>query len=109
MKNRLTSLINKLTDDTVLQQWFSPLQTALDKTRYPDTVFGTLTMPAFLLLGCLRQLQSHLTLREQVQVLMHIDGADMAPLARSTWSDALASARRCNMTLIVWDRHPIAG
>lgn len=98
MKNRLTSLINKLTDDTVLQQWFSPLQTALDKTRYPDTVFGTLTMPAFLLLGCLRQLQSHLTLREQVQVLMHIDGADMAPLARSTWSDALASARRCSIT-----------
>jgi hypothetical protein len=95
MKNRLTSLINKLTEETVLKQWFGPMQFALDKVRYPDSVFGTLSMPAFLLLACLRQLQSHHTLREQVQALMHFDNAAMPPLARSTWSDALASPRRC--------------
>ena len=54
-------------------------------------------MPAFVLLGCLRQLQSHRTLREQVQTLMHFDDADIPPLARSTWSDALASSKRCHI------------
>ena len=97
MKNRLTSLINKLTAETVLKQWFSPMQSSLEKIRYRDTLFGTLTMPAFVLLGCLRQLQSHRTLREQVQTLMHFDDADIPPLARSTWSDALASSKRCHI------------
>jgi len=95
MKNRLTSLTNTLTQNTVLGQWFNPMQAALDKVRYPEKVFGTLTMPAFLLLGCLRQLQSHKTLREQVQSLKHLDNASMPPLARSTWSDAMASKKRC--------------
>ena len=63
----------------------------------PGKPFGTLTMPAFVLLGCLRQLQSHRTLREQVQTLMHFDDADIPPLARSTWSDALASSKRCHI------------
>lgn len=98
MKNRLASLIDCLTQDTVLEQWFSPMQTALDKVRYPEKVFGVLSMSSFLLLGGLRQLQSHRTLREQVQSLMHVDCDSKPPLARSTWSDALASKKRCHIT-----------
>jgi hypothetical protein len=97
MKNRLTTLTNALSQDTVLEHWFKPMQTALDKVRYPEKVFATLTMPAFLLLGCLRQLQSHHTLREQVQSLKHLDNAEKPPLASSTWSDALASKKRRNI------------
>ena len=97
MKNRLTPLIDDLTQETVLEQWFNPLQKALDKVRFPEKVFATLTMPAFLLLGCLRQLQSHDSLREQVQSLAHLSHAHSLPLARSTWSDALASKKRCNI------------
>ena len=94
MKNRLAPLIDALTQETVLEQWFSPLQKALDKVHYPEKVFGTLSMSAFLLLGCLRQLQSHKSLREQIQSLAHLSHAHQLPLARSTWSDALASKKR---------------
>ena len=97
MKNRLTPLIDELTKDTVLKQWFEPLQKALDKVRYSEQVFNTLSMPAFLLLGCLRQLQSNNSLREQVQSLAHLSHAHQPPLARSTWSDALASKKRCHI------------
>jgi hypothetical protein len=97
MKNRLTPLIDELTQDTVLEQWFRSLQQALDKMRYPEKVFDTLTMPAFLLLGCLRQLQSQDSLREQVQSLAHLNHTHQTPLARSTWSDALASKKRGNI------------
>ena len=97
MKNRLTPLIDELTQDTVLEQWFRPLQEALNKVRYPEQVFNTLSMPAFLLLGCLRQLQSHHSLREQVQSLAHLNHMHQLPLARSTWSDALASKKRCHI------------
>ncbi len=94
MSNRLIPLIHTLTQNTVLGEWFKPMQAALDRVRYPDKVFGTVSMSAFLLLGCLRQLQSHRSLREQVQSLMHFDNEDKPPLARSTWSDALASKKR---------------
>ena len=86
MKNRLTPLIDALTQETVLEKWFRPLQKALGKVRYPEKVFDTLSMPAFLLLGCLRQLQSHKSLREQVQSLAHLSHTHQLPLARSTWS-----------------------
>ncbi len=79
MKNRLTPLIDSLTHDTVLVHWFRPMQTALDKVRYPEKIFGTLSMPSFLLLGYLRQFQSHHSLREQVQSLMHLDDASKPP------------------------------
>jgi hypothetical protein len=98
MKNRLTSLIESLTHDTVLAQWFQPMQIALDKVRYSGDIFRELSMPAFLLLGGLRQLQSHRTLRDQVQSLMHLDDAHRPPLARSTWSDALSSKKRRHIT-----------
>ena len=97
MKNRLVPLINTLTQETVLEQWFSPLQKALDKVRYPEKIFGTMSMSAFLLLGCLRHLQSHKSLREQIQSLAHLSHAHPLPLARSTWSDALASKKRCRI------------
>jgi len=98
MKDRLDSLVNTLTHQTLLEQWFRPLQTALDKVRYREKIFNTLTMPTFLLLGCLRQLQSQNSLREQIQSLMHHDNSAIPPLARSTWSDALASKNRCRVT-----------
>ncbi len=79
MKNRLVPLIVALTQETVLEKWFSPLQKALDKVRYPEKVFGTLSIPAFLLLGCLRQLQSHKSLREQIQSLAHLSHAITSP------------------------------
>ncbi|MCP4471468.1 MAG: IS4 family transposase [Gammaproteobacteria bacterium] len=98
MKHRLTPLIHTLTQNTVLEEWFKPMQAALDRVRYPEKVFATLTIPAFLLLGSLRQLQAHRSLREQVQSLMHFDNRDKPPLARSTWSDALASKKRAAIT-----------
>ena len=98
MKNRLSPLIHALTQDTVLSHWFKPMQSSLERVRYPAKVFGTVSMPAFLLLGCLRQLQSHCSLREQVQSLMHLDNGSIPPLARSTWSDALASKKRAHIT-----------
>jgi len=52
-------------------------------------------MPAFALFGCLRQLQSISSLREQIQQVFHLDvSSDKMPLARSTYSDALASRLR---------------
>lgn len=98
MKNRLNPLIDSLTQNTVLEQWFRPMQAALDKVRYPGAVFSVLSMPYFLLLGGLRQLQSHSSLREQVQSLMHLACTSRVPLARSTWSDALASKKRHHIT-----------
>ncbi len=44
MQNRLTPLISRLTQDTVLEQWFSPMQTSLEKVRYPEKIFGTLSI-----------------------------------------------------------------
>lgn len=98
MKNRLKPLINRLTQDTVLEQWFHPMQVSLSKVRYSVNVFRELSMSSFLLLGGLRQLQSHSSLREQVQSLMHLECASKPPLARSTWSDALASKKRQQIT-----------
>jgi hypothetical protein len=95
MPHRTDALTQQLTNDTVLQDWFSPLQTALEKIRYSDAKFRALPMPAFCLLGCLRQLQALTSLREQVQTLFHFDeAATRPPLARSTWSDALSSTER---------------
>ncbi len=99
MKNRLNPLTKLLTENTVLADWFQPIKCGLEKIRYPEKFFNTLSMPTFLLLGCLRQLQSHSSLREQIQSLKHLDDSAYKPsLARSTWSDALASKKRCLIT-----------
>ncbi len=98
MSKRLASLEFTLLDDTVLNEWFAPMQSALEKVRYSRDRFPILKADFFVLLGCLRQLMGMLTLREQVQSLFHLDEqADRYPLARSTWSDALSSRYRKNI------------
>ena len=110
MKNRLNTLTDNITNHTVLEHWFSPIRKILDNIRYSDKVFNTLSMPTFILLGCVRQLQSNSSLREQVQTLFHLDDlADRPPLARSTWSDALASAKRRNIVREAFSQLAILG
>ena len=95
MFDRLKTLMHRLTDNTVLADLLDPVSRALARVRQ-GTVGRTLTMPDFIALGVLRQLQGIPTLREQVQILLHLDPetAVRGPLARSTWSDALASPSR---------------
>ena len=68
---RAEPLTQSLLEDTVLHDWFQPVQTALDKVRHSDRLFRPLPMTSFILLGGLRQLLSISTLREQVQTLFH--------------------------------------
>lgn len=92
---RADSLTHALLDETVLSDWFEPMQHAFEKVRYSDRLFQALPMLSFALLGGLRQLLCIETLREQVQSLFHCDvNAEQVPVARSTWSDAMGSRRR---------------
>ncbi len=98
MSKRLDSLQSVLLNDTVLNEWFLPLQKSLDKVRYSRQRFSTLSAEFFILLGCLRQLQGMKTLREQIQSLFDLDEySEKVPLARSTWSDALANTHRAKI------------
>lgn len=98
MSQRLDNIIDILTNNTVLAQWFSPMQTALEKVRFSDKKFRTLSMSSFILLNCERQLQSMGTLREHIQHLFHLDdSATESALARSTASDALSSRMRAGI------------
>lgn len=95
MPKRMQQLESILCNDTVLNEWFSPMQHALDKVRYSRSRFPELKAVFFILLGCLRQLEGNKTLRKQIQSLFNLDGdSDRLPLARSTWSDALANGYR---------------
>ena len=95
MSKRLDSLQTTLLNDTVLEAWFLPMQKALDKVRYSRQRFSTLSAEFFILLGCLRQLQGMKILRDQIQTLFDLDeNSEKVPLARSTWSDALANPYR---------------
>ncbi len=58
MSKRLDSLQATLLNNTVLNDWFSPMQKALDKVRYSRKQFSVLSAEFFILLGCLRQLQA---------------------------------------------------
>ena len=92
---RADSLTNSLLQETVLHDWFQPMQQAFAHVRYSDRVFRSLPMMSFALLGGLRQLLSIQTLREQVQTLFHWDvSAERLPVPRSTWSDAMGSRTR---------------
>ena len=93
---RLSALMDRLTNNTVLGDLLAPLFKALARIRNADGNAYVLSMKAFIALGVLRHLQGMHTLREQVQSLLHLDPTEalQAPLARSTWSDALASRRR---------------
>ncbi|MCC7276947.1 MAG: hypothetical protein IT487_01355 [Chromatiaceae bacterium] len=93
--DRLKTLMHRLTDHTVLSDLLDPVSRVLARVRQA-AVGRTLTMPDFIALGVLRHLQGMSTLREQVQTLWHLapEAAARGPLARSTWSDALAAPRR---------------
>lgn len=96
IRNRLSKLMRKLTDRTVLAQLLQPALDALGAIRASAKTTPVLDMKQFLTLGVLRHLQGVATLREQVQELLHLDPSaeTQVPLARSTWSDALGSPRR---------------
>ena len=55
MAKILDSLQTALLHDTVLEEWFRPMQKALDAIRYSRNQFSTQTAEFFILLGCLRQ------------------------------------------------------
>ena len=98
MQRRAEKLTTPLLKETVLNDWFKPLADALEKVRYADRVFSSLPMLSFILLGCLRQLSSIPTLREQIQTLFHLDtNTNKMPVARATYSDALASSGRSDI------------
>lgn len=80
---------------TVLEEWYSPMAKILEKSRFSDAPFKTLPMAPFILSGCLRQILGTSSLREYMQTLFHLDtNQTVAPIARATWSDALASPMR---------------
>jgi len=86
------------TSGTVLEEWFSPMARILERCRFSDAPFKALPMAPFILSGCLRQILATSSLREYVQTLFHLDtNQTFAPIARSTWSDALASPGRRNV------------
>ncbi len=93
---RLTALMNSLMNNTVLGELLEPLSDALARVRGSDAFKRVLSMEYFIALGVLRHLQGMHVLREQVQSLLHLDPGEAlrAPLARSTWSDALSSKPR---------------
>ena len=94
--DRLVSLMHRLTDKTVFAELLSPVERVLARVRSAQGLGRTLSMGDFIALGVLRHLQGMGRLREQVQALLHLDPAPGAgaPLARSTWSDALGSQAR---------------
>jgi len=98
MQNNRRDFGHQISDNTVLGEWFEPMTRALEKVRFSDKRFRTLPMATFILLGCLRQIQDAVSLRAYIQSLFHLDATQtLPPLARSTWSDALASDTRCEI------------
>lgn len=93
---RLSSLIQTLTLNTVLGELIAPALSALEtKSRANCNWFRSINMSDFITLGVLRHLKSITTLRALVQELGHVvDDVEQPPVARSTWSDAMASKRR---------------
>lgn len=93
--DRLNGLMHRLTDNAVFADLLAPIDKVLTRLRPARAGGCVLSMPDFIALGVLRHLQSMETLREQVQSLLHLaPEVTNAPLARSTWSDALASKAR---------------
>jgi len=93
---RLTSLMDSLTNNTVLGELLEPVSNALGRVRGADVFNRVLNMEHIISLGVLRHLRGMETLREQVQSLLHLEPgiSKRVPLPRSTWSDALGSSRR---------------
>jgi hypothetical protein len=98
MRPQLSHIKQIFTSGTVLEEWFSPMAKILEGCRFSDAPFKALPMAPFILSGCLRQILATSSLREYVQTLFHLDtNQTQAPIARATWSDALASAGRRNV------------
>ena len=98
---KATQLANQLTEETVLGEWFQPMDRALDKVRFQDKKFASLPMRAFILFGCLRQVQSIASMREMIQSLFHInEQATQPPISRSTLCDAYASYYRRDILIL---------
>ena len=51
-------LANQLTEETVLGEWFHPMNRALDQVHFSEKSFASLPMREFILFGCLRQVHS---------------------------------------------------
>jgi|GEM_PF-515201 len=102
--SRLISVMKSLTTDTVWGELLRPAMHVLETVRYPAQRFRVLTMADFLVLGVLRHVQRWPALREQVQAVLHLaaDDVEKPPLARSTWSDALASPERRAVLEAAW-------
>ena len=96
IRNRLANLMNRLTQGTVLSELLEPAWHALEGARGAAPCSPALATKQFITVGVLRHLQGVATLREQVQGLLQLSqGPEVqVPLARSTWSKALASGRR---------------
>lgn len=95
-KSERRAYASRLMKGSVLGDWFSPLTKVLEDIRFSDRTFCALPMHAFILYGCMRQVQSIATLREQIQTLFHMDHDNNGlPLAKSTFADAMASHTRC--------------
>ena len=94
---RIASLLKRLTHDTVLGDLISPVVHALEYVRYREGIFTAIDMNDFITLGVLRHIQASGSLRELVQQLMHHNDDTLPPVARSTFSDALASKHRLNV------------
>ena len=92
--NRLFNIMKTLTQNTVLGTFINPAIEALEYVRFKPGIFKTLDMESFITLGVLRHIKGQTSLRDQVQELFHLDPIDGPPLARSTWSDAMASVNR---------------
>ena len=104
MAPRLENVENALNNDTVLNDWFSPMEDALNKVRFSDEIFSTLKMNTFILQNCVRQINDSVIMREHLQSLFHLDEERSTfPLARSTYSDALASKTRLKIVTDVVD------
>lgn len=94
--SRIALLIQTLTLNTVLGELIAPALLALEtKSRENCDWFRSISMADFVTLGVLRHLKSVTTLRAIVQELGHmVEDVEQPPVARSTWSDAMASKRR---------------
>ena len=92
---RAEPLTQSLLQDTIVHDWFHPMENALEKVRDWDAIFQSLPMTSFTWLVGLRQRLSMDTLREPIQTLFHWDSAaTRVPVPRSTWSDAMGSGIR---------------
>jgi hypothetical protein len=102
--SRLLSVMKNLTTDTVWGELVRPAMRALATVRYSAQRFRVLSMTDFLVLGVLRHVPRWPAKRFQVQAVLHLaaDAVEKPPLARSTWSDALACLQRRAVLEAAW-------